>query len=102
MVTRSSAPKDHPENSEAGKAARARAVADDRSTAEVQERVDRETERGFRGVEVDPTPNENYTVAGVIKGAPTPETDPEAAETARKGQAEAAKVADADPDPGKR
>lgn len=90
-------PRDHPENSEAGKTAKARAVADDRSTAEVQERVDQETERGYRGVEVDPTPNENYTVSGVTQGAPTPETDPEAAEQARKGQAKAAEVADADP-----
>lgn len=95
MTARST--KDHPENSEAGKTAKARAIADDRSTAEVKERIDRETERGFRGVEVDPTPNENYTVAGVIQGAPTPETDADAFEEARKGQAEAAKVADADP-----
>lgn len=42
---------------------------------EVQEKVDDETTRGFRGVEVDGTPNENYTVAGVTSGAPTPETD---------------------------
>ena len=91
------APKDHPESSEAGKAAKAAAVAADKSTAEVQERMDKETEQGFRGIEVDPTPNENYTVAGVIKGAPTPETDAGAAEEARKGQADAAKVADADP-----
>ena len=34
-----------------------------------------EQEQGFRGSEVDPTPNENYTVAGVTSGAPTPETD---------------------------
>jgi hypothetical protein len=30
---------------------------------------------GFRGFEVDPTPNEHYTVSGVIDGKPTPETD---------------------------
>lgn len=46
----------------------------------VQENVDTETEQGFRGVEVDSTPNENYTVAGVTKGAPTPETDADAAD----------------------
>lgn len=34
-----------------------------------------EQAQGFRGIEVDPTPNENYTVAGVTSGAPTPETD---------------------------
>jgi hypothetical protein len=43
--------------------------------AKVQENVDTETEQGFRGVEIDSTPNENYTVAGVTGGAPTPETD---------------------------
>ncbi|HLA96318.1 MAG TPA: hypothetical protein VK612_11405 [Pyrinomonadaceae bacterium] len=34
----------------------------------------RESEKGFFGVEVDQTPNENYTVSGVTKGLPTPET----------------------------
>lgn len=29
--------------------------------------------KGFYGVEVDETPNENYTVAGVLAGLPTPE-----------------------------
>ena len=42
---------------------------------EIQSTVDKETGQGFRGVEVDPTPNENYTVAGVTAGKPTPETD---------------------------
>ena len=31
-------------------------------------------EQGFVGDEVDQTPNENYTVAGVTSGKPTPET----------------------------
>lgn len=31
----------------------------------------------------DPTPNENYTLSGVGQGLPTPETDEQAAETAR-------------------
>ena len=44
----------------------------------------KETAQGFRGVEVDSTPNENYTVAGVTSGAPTPETDVDAAASARK------------------
>ena len=39
-------------------------------------------ESGVWGVETDPTPNYNYTVAGVIAGAPTPETDEEAARAA--------------------
>lgn len=44
--------------------------------AEVQAKVDKETEQGFRGVEVDPTDNHAYTVEGVTAGEPTPETDP--------------------------
>lgn len=49
--------------------------ADDAGRAQAQEQMDEVTEQGFRGVAVDPTPNENYTVAGVTSGAPTPETD---------------------------
>jgi hypothetical protein len=41
-------------------------------------------EQGFIGVAADPTPNENYTVAGVTSGKPTPETDAEAAEAAAR------------------
>lgn len=29
---------------------------------------------GFRGSQADETPNENYTVSGVVAGKPTPET----------------------------
>lgn len=52
-----------------------------KKTAEdkVQDAVDEETARGFNGIEVDPTPNENYTVDGVTSGKPTPETDDKAA-----------------------
>jgi hypothetical protein len=78
---------DHPESMPAGQKAKADAIDGDRSTAEVQEKVDAEQAQGFRGIEVDPTPNENYTVAGVTSGAPTPETDDGAAEAARKAQA---------------
>lgn len=39
-------------------------------------------EAGLLGVEVDPTPNEHYTVGGVIAGKPTPETDADAASQA--------------------
>lgn len=80
----------HPESSAAGQQAKADAVKADTSSAEVQQQVDEDEARGFRGVEVDPTPNENYTVAGVTSGAPTPETDDGAAEVARKAQADAA------------
>ncbi len=33
--------------------------------AEVQAKIDTETEQGFRGVKTDPKPNESYSVAGV-------------------------------------
>lgn len=51
--------------------------------AEAQEAMDAEHEKGYRGVAVDPTPNENYTLAGVTSGKPTPETDPEHARKVR-------------------
>lgn len=53
-------------------------------TAPLQEATDEATKRGLLGVEVDPTPNSAYTVAGVLAGEPTPETDPDAAVAARK------------------
>lgn len=46
---------------------------------EVQAKMDEEQEKGYRGFAPDPTPNANYTVAGVTKGAPTPENNPQAA-----------------------
>lgn len=55
--------------------------------------VSKETEQGFRGIEVDPTPNENYSLAGQNAGAPTPETDPETLEAARRAAAEVAAAA---------
>ena len=55
----------------------------DLGASEVQDKMDVEQEQGFRGTPVDPTPNENYTVAGVTAGLPTPETDPDAAAAAR-------------------
>ena len=51
----------------------------DAGEREVKQRVDAENEQGFVGIEVDPTPNSAYTVAGVTAGEPTPETDPAAA-----------------------
>ena len=59
------------------------ASKNDSGAAEVQAKVDAENEQGFRGVRVDPTPLENYTIAGVTSGAPTPETDEKAAAKAR-------------------
>jgi hypothetical protein len=46
---------------------------------QVQQATDEAEDQGFVGVKVDPTPDEHYTVAGVVAGKPTPETDPEAA-----------------------
>lgn len=53
----------------------------EKAEEQVQDVVDKETEQGFRGVEVDQTPNENYTVAGVLAGKNVPEAaaDPVAA-----------------------
>lgn len=81
---------DHMEFHGPGEQANADAVeADSFVGDQVQERVDAENAQGFRGVEVDPTPNENYTLQGVTSGLPTPETDPEAAEKARVAQLDA-------------
>lgn len=54
----------------------------DAGESAVQAAKDVEDEQGFVGVKVDPTPDEHYTVAGVIAGKPTPETDPEQAKKA--------------------
>lgn len=43
---------------------------------QVQRAMDAEQRKGYFGAKVDPTPDEAYTVAGVTKGADTPETDP--------------------------
>lgn len=56
----------------------------DAGQAEVQSNFDQINEQGFVGTEVDPTPNENYTVSGVTSGKPTPETDEKAAAKARE------------------
>ncbi len=54
---------------------------------EVQANKDAEDAKGYVGTVPDPTPNENYTVAGVVKGLPTPETDPGLADEARRVRA---------------
>jgi hypothetical protein len=78
------------------KTASAKAEAENADSAvadQVQNAVDKETEQGFRGVEVDPTPNENYTLAGQNAGLPVPETDEDAAEQARLAQVAVAREA---------
>ena len=79
------AKKDEQKNDQAAaESSRREAAADggDLGQAEVQANMDEATEQGFIGVEADPTPNENYTVEGVVAGKPTPETDEKAAATA--------------------
>ncbi len=50
---------------------------------ELQGTFDKANEQGFFGVEVDTTDNFNYTVRGVGKGLPTPETDAAQAQKVR-------------------
>lgn len=50
-------------------------TADDAGQAEVQARFDEANAKGYFGETPDKTPNENYTLAGVTSGKPTPETD---------------------------
>ncbi|MFJ7176409.1 hypothetical protein ACIQXA_08375 [Streptomyces massasporeus] len=51
------------------------APSKDEAQQEVQKTFDEAEDKGYLGVPVDPTPKENYTVAGVLAGKPTPETD---------------------------
>ncbi len=67
--------KEHAESSAEGRQAKANAEkADDAVGRQVQDAIAVETEQGFRGTKVDPTPNENYTAAAQGRGAPVPET----------------------------
>lgn len=50
---------------------------------ELQETFDKANEQGFFGVEVDPTPNENYSLE-TPPDAPTPETDAKLAAEVRE------------------
>lgn len=59
-------------------------AAPDAGQAQVQEKMDEDTDKGYHGEVPDKTPNSAYTVAGVTSGAPTPETDPQAAADAEK------------------
>lgn len=45
-----------------------------KADANVQKAVDEAEAKGYIGTTPDDTPNENYTVAGVLAGKPTPET----------------------------
>ena len=55
------------------------AAKKDSGEAEVQAKVDKADDQGYLGKRVDPTPLENYTLAGVLANKPTPETDEKAA-----------------------
>lgn len=61
------------------------AKKEDIGQKEAQKTVDKEEDAGVRGTVPDPTPNENYTVKGVVAHKPTPETDPKAAADAHAG-----------------
>jgi hypothetical protein len=56
----------------------------DAAQKDVQKTVDEAEDKGYLGVEVDPTPNEHYTVEGVLAGKPTPETDADHAKSVRQ------------------
>jgi hypothetical protein len=45
------------------------------ATQQVDEAVQSETDQGYRGVRIDSTPNEHYTVEGVTAGKPVPEAE---------------------------
>ena len=60
-----------------------RSNSPDAGQDEVQANMDEETEQGFRGVKVDPTPDLNYSLQ-TPPDAPTPETDAGAAKKARE------------------
>lgn len=49
---------------------------------QVQQAFDEANEKGYFGHSTDPTPDENYTLQG--NDLPTPETDADLAEAARK------------------
>lgn len=47
---------------------------DTSEAGDLPEKVEEAEQKGLWGNEVDTTPNENYTVAGVTSGAPVPES----------------------------
>lgn len=54
----------------------------DNTVQALQKATDEAEKQGFYGTSTDPTPRENYSVAGVTSGKPTPETDEKAAQKA--------------------
>lgn len=60
------------------------AASTDAGQDEVQHAFDQANAQGYWGESSDPTPDDHYTVAGVTKGLPTPETDEDARVAARK------------------
>ncbi len=60
----------------------AKKQAEETPETRVQRQVDEEIEKGYFGYSPDPTPRENYTIAGVTSGKPTPETDEKLADEA--------------------
>jgi hypothetical protein len=52
-----------------------RSTGHDAGQAEMQKRTDEAEKKGFLGIEVDPTPNENYSMEKPDEWR-TPETDP--------------------------
>jgi len=71
------------------------------SVDEVQGHFDAAEEKGHFGERVDPTPLENYSVAGVTSGAPTPETDAKASLAAAQATHTAPNVTEDDSAPSK-
>jgi hypothetical protein len=59
----------------------------DRDREQVAKQVGAEEDRGFFGREVDPTPNENYTLQ-TPPDAPVPETDDKARRAAQERAAD--------------
>ncbi len=48
------------------------------------QKLEEANEKGYLGEVADKTPNENYTVAGVTKGAETPETPDDEPKASKK------------------
>lgn len=46
----------------------------EKAEEQVEKAVSEVNDQGYTGVKVDQTPDENYTLAGVVAGKPVPET----------------------------
>jgi hypothetical protein len=49
--------------------------AEDLGAEQVEHKYQAALDQGFEGIAADPTPDHHYTLAGVLAGKPTPETD---------------------------